>query len=286
MSGAFKRKTAGEIAFKVVAYIIMTVVALSVLIPLLYVLQITFSVNASTQFRIWPSGFTLEHYKYVFEAGLITRQFINSLQVTFFGVAYSMVFTTLMAYPLSRKKLVFRRWLNFLVIIPMLFSIGFLPKYLLVRQIGLMETYAAVILPYGISAFNLIILRNFFSSVPIELAESAKIDGASELRTMVQIIIPLSKAALATIALFYMVYYWNEYFNIILYINDPKKHTLQVILRSLVMENEDAGSGADDALIRNIQYTTIVVAIIPVMIVYPVLQKHFTKGIMLGSVKG
>lgn len=285
MSGAFKRKTAGEIAFKIVAYIVMTVVASSILIPLLYVLQITFSTNASTQFRIWPSGFTLAHYKYVFEAGLITRQFLNSLQVTFFGVAYSMIFTTLMAYPLSRKDLVFRRFFNVLVIIPMLFSIGFLPKYLLVRKIGLMESYAAIILPYGISAFNLIILRNFFSSVPNELAESAKIDGASELRTMIQIIIPLSKAALATIALFYMVYYWNEYFNVILYINDPKRHTLQVVLRSLVMENEDTGS-ADDTLIRNIQYTTIVVAIIPVMIVYPALQKHFTKGIMLGSVKG
>jgi putative aldouronate transport system permease protein len=285
MSGAFKRKTAGEIAFKIVAYITMTIVSLTVLIPLLYVVQITFSTNASTTFRIWPSGFTLDHYKYVFRAGLITRQFINSLQVTSMGVVYSMVFTALMAYPLSRKNLVFRRFFNLLVIIPMLFSIGFLPKYLLVRKIGLMETYAAVILPYGISAFNLIILRNFFSSVPIELSESAKIDGASEVRTLIQIILPLSKAALATVALFYMVSYWNEYFNIILYINDPKKHTLQVILRSLVMENEDTGS-SDDTLIRNIQYTAIVVAIIPVMIVYPALQKHFTKGIMLGSVKG
>ena len=285
MSGAFKRKTGGEIAFKIVAYIVMTIVSLTVLIPLLYVVQITFSTNASTTFRIWPSGFTLSHYEYVFRAGLITRQFINSLQVTSMGVVYSMVFTALMAYPLSRKNLVFRRFFNLIVIIPMLFSIGFLPKYLLVRKIGLMETYAAVILPYGISAFNLIILRNFFSSVPMELSESAKIDGASEVRTLLQIILPLSKAALATVALFYMVSYWNEYFNIILYINDPKKHTLQVILRSLVMENEDTGS-SDDTLIRNIQYTAIVVAIIPVMIVYPALQKHFTKGIMLGSVKG
>ena len=285
MSGAFKRKTAGEVAFKIAAYIIMSFVALTVLIPLLYVVQITFSTNASTAFRIWPSGFTLEHYKYVFEAGLITRQFINSIQVTAFGVVYSMVLTTLIAYPLSRKDLVFRRVFNLLVIIPMLLGVGFLPKYLLVRKLGLMETYAAVILPYGISAFNLIILRNFFSSVPNELAESAKIDGASEVRTLIQIILPLSKAAIATVSLFYMVSYWNEYFNIILYINDPKKHTLQVILRALVMENEDTGT-TDDTLIRNIQYTAIVVAIIPVMIVYPVLQKHFTKGIMLGSVKG
>ncbi len=263
----------------------MTIIALTILIPLLYVVQITFSDNASTVFRIWPSGFTLKHYKYVFEAGLITRQFLNSIQVTAMGVAYSMVFTTLMAYPLSRKKLVFRRFFNVLVIIPMLFSIGFLPKYLLVRKLGLMETYAAVILPYGIAAFNLIILRNFFQSVPIELIESARIDGASETRTLLQIIIPLSKAALATVALFYMVTYWNQYFNIILYINDPKKHTLQVVLRALVMENEDTGV-TDDTLIRNVQYTAIVVAIIPVMIIYPLLQKHFTKGIMLGSVKG
>ena len=276
--------TGGEVAFKLFAYVIMTIVALTILIPLLYVVQITFSANASTVFRIWPSGFTLKHYKYVFEAGLITRQFLNSLQVTSMGVAYSMVLTTLMAYPLSRKKLVFRKFFNVLVIIPMLFSIGFLPKYLLVRKLGLMETYAAIILPYGVAAFNLIILRNFFQSVPIELTESARIDGASETRTLIQIILPLSKAALATISLFYMVTYWNEYFNVILYINDPKKHTLQVVLRSLVMENED--TGAEDALIRNIQYTAIVVAIIPVMIVYPVLQKHFTKGIMLGSVKG
>lgn len=285
MGGGFKRLTGGEVAFKIVAYVIMTIVTLTVVIPLLYVVQITFSTNASTTFRIWPSGFTFDHYKYVFEAGLITRQFLNSLQVTAMGVLYSMVFTTLMAYPLSRKKLVFRRFFNIIVIIPMLFSIGFLPKYLLVRNLGMMESYAAVILPYGIAAFNLIILRNFFQSVPIELTESARIDGASETRTLIQIILPLSKAAIATIALFYMVSYWNQYFNIILYLNDPKKHTLQVILRSLVMESEDTGS-SDDTLIRNIQYTAIVVAIIPVMIIYPILQKHFTKGIMLGSVKG
>lgn len=264
----------------------MTIVALSVLLPLLYILQITLSSSIDTSFRIFPKDFTIEHYVFVFEAGLISKQFLNSLQVTILGVIYSIITTTLIAYPLSRRELLGRKIFNVLVILPMLFSIGFLPKYLLVRSLGWMDSYAAVILPYGISAFNLIILRNFFQSVPTALIESAKIDGASETRTLVQIIVPLSKAALATITLFYLVNYWNEYFNIILYINDIKKHTLQVILRSLVIEQEETSGAAEDMFVRNIQYTTIVVAMIPVLIVYPFLQRYFTKGIMLGSVKG
>lgn len=283
---SFKRKTKGEITFSISSYVIMTIVALGIFLPLLYIVQITFSADVSTAFRIFPKKITLMNYKYVFEKGMISIQFLNSLKVTFLGTGFSIICLTFISYPLSRKGMPFRRIFNFLILVPMLFSIGFLPKFLLIRELNWINTYWAIIVPYGIGSFNLIILRNFFQSIPDSLIESAKIDGASELRILWQIVIPLSKAALATVTLFCIVYYWNEYFNVILYINIPKKYTLQVVLRQVVMEDESVSSNADAILSRNIQYTTIVVALLPVMIVYPILQKYFTKGIMLGSVKG
>jgi putative aldouronate transport system permease protein len=200
----------------------------------------------------------------------------------------ALVLTLLLAYPLSRKELLWRRTLNFLLILPMMISLGFLPRYLLVRQLGLMNSYLPIVLISSISSFNTIIIRNYFSSIPDSLVESARMDGCPEVLILARIMVPVALPAIATITLFYMMGAWNKYFDIILYINDATKHTLQVILRSLVMEEEALHTTTRDQqrFTENIQYTTIVVAIIPVMIVYPLLQKQFVKGIMLGSVKG
>jgi len=280
------KKTMGEKVFIAISYIVMGIIALSVLLPLLYIFQLTFSVSPDPSFRILPRGFTLNHYRYVIEHEFIQRPFLNSVFVTACSMAVSMTLTVMMAYPLSRKELVGRSYLNFIVLLPMLLSLGFLPNYLLVRDLGLLNSYASLIFPSAIGTFNVIIMRNFFQSIPSSLVESARIDGCSELKILIKIILPLSTAGLATVALFYMVGSWNSYLSPMLYINDPKKHTLQVVLRTIVMEDSMDSSSADMTLIKNIQYTTIVVALIPVMIVYPYLQKYFVKGIMIGSVKG
>lgn len=280
------KKISGDQAVKIVSYVMLTLFTLVILIPILYIFQLTFSTSADASFRIFPKGFTLEHYKYVFQNDLIQRPFMNSLIVTISGLVVSMILTVGIAYPLSRKELAGRKVLNFIVILPMLLSLGFLPKYLLVKDLGLMDSLVSLVLPGAMNTFNIIIMRNFLESIPDSLIESARIDGCSEIRILMKIVLPLSTAALATVALFYMVSSWNSYLDVILYINDPQKHTLQVVLRTMVMENSMDSSSADLALLKNIQYTTIVVALLPVMVVYPFLQKYFVKGIMIGSVKG
>lgn len=280
------RETAGERGFRIASYIVMTLFALVILLPLLYILQLTLSASPDTSFRIWPEQFTLNNYKYVFENKLIQRPFLNSVFVTACYFVVSMVLSVCMAYPISRGELKGRKFFNFIVVFPMLFSLGFLPKYFLVRDLNLLDTYAALILPGAMSTFNIIVLRNFFESIPSSLIESARIDGASELQIMGKIVLPLATPALATVGLFYMVQAWNSYQDVLLYINDTGKQTLQLVLRTLVMENSMDSSSMDLALMKNIQYTTIVVALIPVMIVYPFLQKYFVKGVMIGSVKG
>lgn len=280
------RETAGEKGFRIFSYIVMTVFALVILLPLLYIFQLTFSASADTSFRIWPQNFTLNNYKYVFDNELIQQPFINSVFVTACYLVVSMVLSIGIAYPISRSELKGRKFFNFIVIFPMLFSLGFLPKYFLVRDLGLLDTFASLIFPAAMNTFNIIVLRNFFESIPGSLIESARIDGASEMKILMKIVLPLSTASLATVGLFYMVQAWNSYQDVLLYINDTSKQTLQLVLRTLVMENSMDSTSLELSLMKNIQYTTIVVALIPVMIVYPFLQKYFVKGVMIGSVKG
>lgn len=289
MSLPHVQKSRGEKLFVAFTYAGIGVMALSILLPLLYIFQQTVSTVPDPSFRIFPKGFTLSHYVYVIQRGLILRPLLNSLYLTAVSTLAAMVFTVLLAYPLSRPELLGRRVLNFLLVLPMMISLGFLPRYLVVKDLGLLNSYWAIVLTSAISSYNTIIVRNYFQSISNSLVESARIDGCPEIRILGQIVVPVSKAAMATVTLFYMVSVWNQYFDIILYINDSSKHTLQVVLRTLVMEDtRDAYSSDNEAarFSRNIQYTTIVVAIIPVMVVYPLLQKHFVTGIMLGSVKG
>ena len=228
------RETAGEKGFRIFSYIVMTVFALVILLPLLYIFQLTFSASADTSFRIWPQSFTLNNYKYVFDNELIQQPFINSVFVTACYLVVSMVLSIGIAYPISRSELKGRKFFNFIVIFPMLFSLGFLPKYFLVRDLGLLDTFASLIFPAAMNTFNIIVLRNFFESIPGSLIESARIDGASEMKILMKIVLPLSTASLATVGLFYMVQAWNSYQDVLLYINDTSKQTLQLVLRTLV----------------------------------------------------
>lgn len=279
------RETGGEKGFRIFSYVAMTLFALAILLPLLYIFQLTFSALPDTSFRILPRNFTLNNYKYVFENDLIQRPFLNSIFVTVCYLIVSMILSIGMSYPISRKELKGRKLINFIVILPMLFSLGFLPKYFLVKDLRLLNTYASLILPGAMNTFNIVVLRNFFESIPDSLIESARIDGATELKILCKIVLPLSTAALATVGLFYMVSAWNSYQDVLLYISDVKKQTLQLVLRTMVMESSMDSTAMELTLMKNIQYTTIVVALIPVLLVYPFLQKYFVKGVMIGSVK-
>ena len=287
-SWEWKMETPGSKVFIVCCYIMMILITLVVLIPLLYVLQVTFSSDVSMDFRLLPKGFTLMHYEQIFRSGLITRPFLNSVYLTTVSVLLSMLLTVMMAYPLSRKELVGGKFLNFVLMFPMMVSLGFIPGYMLIKDLHLMNSYWALILTGAINTTNVIIMRNFFSAIPEALIESAELDGASEMRILFQIVVPLSKPSIASVALFYLVSSWNEYFKVILYIRDKAMYTLQVVLRQIVMANETMGTDVSVASIyqKNIQYAVVVIAMIPVLLVYPFAQRHFTKGIMMGSVKG
>lgn len=287
-SWEWKMETTGSKVFVVCCYIMMALITLVVLIPLLYVLQVTFSSDLSMDFRLLPKGFTLMHYGQIFKTGLVTRPFLNSLYLTTVSVLLSMLLTVMMAYPLSRKDLVGRKVLNFILMFPMMVSLGFIPGYMLIKDLHLMNSYWALILTGAINTTNVIIMRNFFSAIPESLIESAELDGASEMRILFQIVVPLSKPSIASVALFYLVSSWNEYFKVILYIRDKAMYTIQVVLRQIVMANENMGTDVSVASIyqKNIQYAVVVIAMIPVLLVYPFAQRHFTKGIMMGSVKG
>jgi putative aldouronate transport system permease protein len=281
------RVTRGERIFAVFNYCIMGLFALSVIIPVIHILQLTFSGHPDLSFRLIPRQFTFDNYAFVIKQGIIVRPLWNSIVLSLSATVFSLCLTSILAYPLADRNLPGRRFFNFLVVLTIMINLGFLPKYLLIRELKLMNTYWSIILVGGINYFNLIIMRNYFQSLPGELFDSARIDGASEMTILIRIVVPLSLPVMATIFLFYFVDNWNEYFKITLYITDRMKHTLQVILRSIIILEEDmATSEADAILVDNIKYTTVIVALIPVMILYPFLQRYFTKGILLGSVKG
>ena len=226
------------------------------------------------------------HYETIQKTGTIVRPLINSVYVTGISVVISMFLTVMMAYPLSRNDLVGRSKLNFIVMLPMMISLGFLPGYMLIQDLGLMNSYWALILPGAISTTNVIIMRNFFNTIPDSLIESSQLDGASEMQILFKVVVPLSKPSMATVSMFYMVSNWNEYFNVILYIRDTSRRTLQVVLRQIVMANENVDNVLGGIYSTNVQYAVVVIAMIPILLVYPFAQRYFTKGILMGSVKG
>lgn len=228
----------------------------------------------------------------LFEDTTIIRAFFVSTSRVIAGVTLNLLFTSLLAYPLSRKYLPHRNKLNFYIVIPMLFSGGLIPTYLLVSSLKFIDSYWVYIIPGLINAWYAIILRNFFQSVPDSMEESAKIDGASDLLILFRIILPLSAPALATLGLFYAVDHWNAWFDAILYIRSPKKYPLQIFLRRLAVEQSNIQNiiqsdiGKRNVTPESIKCATLLITTVPIMLVYPFLQKYFAKGIMIGAIKG
>lgn len=287
-------KTISSRIFSAINFTLLAIIALVTILPFIHVVAGSFTTSAeiaANKFVLIPKVWSLEAYKFIFSTNTLFKAMGVSIGITLVGTVFSMLITSLMAYALSRRDLDGRKLVNFLVVFTMLFHGGMIPTFLVVKELGLINSYAALILPSAISAFNMIILKNFFQNIPEGLEESAKIDGCNDFGILFRIVLPLSLPALATIGLFYSVTYWNTYMNAILYLDDSTKWPIQVLLRQIVV----LASGMDhsatlDAAVpppdQTIKMAVIVVATLPILCVYPFLQKHFAKGAMLGSMKG
>lgn len=286
------RLTAGEKVFRTVIYTLLLLAAVIILLPLLYVTVTSFAPQSdyySRGFFLLPSKWTFEAYQYLLYNPGFLDAFKNSVIITVVGTFINISITSLMAYGLSVQWLKGRTVINFMVLFTMLFGGGLIPTYLVVNGLGLVDTFWAIWLPAAVSPFNVIVMRSFFGSIPMELKESARIDGCGEWRLLGTIILPLAKPAIATFTLFYMVGNWNTYFSAIIYFNDNSKWPLQVFLRQmLIINDEQIGQLAEPIFnyTPSARMAAILITALPLLIVYPFLQKHFAQGMLLGSVKG
>ncbi|THF83529.1 carbohydrate ABC transporter permease [Cohnella fermenti] len=244
------------------------------------------------QVFFWPKAFTLNTYKAVFDNPEIGRAYLNTIVYTVLGTAISLLITAAGAYALSKREMMFRRGFMVIVTITLFFSGGMIPTFLVVRSYHLIDTIWAMILPGAISTWNLIVMRTFFSGMPQEVEESGKIDGLNDIGIFFRLVLPLSKAIIATVGLFYGVAIWNNFFSALLYLRDADLFPLQIIVRNMVLQGASGANGAGnvggDSMIidESLKYATIIVTTVPILLVYPFLQKYFAKGALIGSVKG
>ncbi|MDL2234315.1 carbohydrate ABC transporter permease [Ruminococcaceae bacterium OttesenSCG-928-L11] len=289
------RTKPSEKVFTVVNYIILISINIICLYPMLFVAFASFS-NSNLLMQhsgllIKPLGFNLEAYKRVFANPMIGQGYLNTLFILVVGVSLSVITTAIGAYALSRRGVMWNKALNMIIAFTMFFSGGMIPFYLNLQQLHLTGTRWGLIIPFLVSTYNLIILRTSFASIPESLFEAAYIDGAGHMRTLVQIVMPLSKAVLAVMVLYYGVSIWNGWFWASTILRDRSMYPLQVILREILLQNSagematGTATGDTEAIAESIKYATIMVATVPILCVYPFIQKHFEKGVMIGAVK-
>lgn len=285
----------GSIFFDYFNYIILTIFAITALVPLIYVLAGSIShpsIWYNSRFVLFPTEYSWEGYKYILSSATIPRSLVVTIVITVVGTIFNLAFTAMMAYALARRDLVARKLIMLMVLFTMFFGGGMIPTYLVVKGVGLLNSYWSLIIPQLIVAFNLIVVKNFFQNLPPGIEEQAQIDGSNDLGILFRIVVPLSTPVLATFALFYAVNHWNTFFQAILYINDHTKWPIQVWLRQIVILSQvqiaDDGSmeGSSSPPAEIVKMAVITVSTIPILIVYPFLQKYFAKGLLLGSVKG
>ncbi len=279
----------------IVNYLLLALLAFVCLYPFLNVLAYSVSgYNAvlSNRVTIYPIDFTLEAYRQILGRTQIWMAMRTTVLITLVGTLLSLVLTVFAAYALSRQDLPGRKVFTVIILFTMYFGGGMIPTFLVVKGVGLYDMLGALFIPQSINVFNFIVMRTFFRNLPESLEEAARIDGASHMQSLVKIILPLSLPILATIGLFYAVGYWNSYFDALLYIQSPEKYTLQLRLRGLLFGEELNNSGANlegigtQVMTQSLKMATVAVSTIPILIVYPWLQKYFVKGVMIGSVKG
>ena len=291
------KKSLGEKAFDAFNLLFLALLMMVCVYPIWYILSASFSklsnLSSHEGFIFYPLGFSLESYKVMFQKNTIFVGYYNTIIYVVAGTFINLTLTFIGAYCFSRKNVMLQKPLLFLILFTMFFSGGLIPRYLLVKDIGLRDTRWAILLPTAISTYNLIIMRSSIMGIPISLEESAKIDGASHFRIMYRIILPLSMPIIAVMTLFYGVYRWNDWFQAFLYIQGRALYPLQLFLREILISNDienTMGTALDNvdgiALADNLKYCTIIIATLPILILYPFLQKYFTKGIMVGAIKG
>ncbi|MBN6055501.1 carbohydrate ABC transporter permease [Nonomuraea sp. RK-328] len=284
--------TVGSRVFDVINVAVLVGLALVTVLPLLYVLAGSFASEAEISARpffLWPEKFVTDTYTFIFSTPTFVRALLTTVIVTAVGTVVQLVLTFTMAYPLAKRYLPGRTLVLNLVIFTLVFSGGMIPTYLVVRDLGLLDSYWALILPLAINPFYLIIVKSFFQELPQALEEAARIDGCNEMGVFFKIVLPLSKPIIATFSLFYAVSIWNDYMSPLLYISDPSKWTLQILVRQLTSANQaDALANMDRTFVppeQGLKFAVVVIATLPILFFYPFLQKHFTKGVLIGGVK-
>ncbi|QLG42056.1 MULTISPECIES: carbohydrate ABC transporter permease [unclassified Paenibacillus] len=288
----------GDRIFNGINHLLLIIITLIVIYPLVFVLSASFSDPQAVlrgEMFLWPKGINLHSYEKIFQNKDILRGYSNTLIYTLVGTLINLVMTILAAYPLSRKDFIGRNAIMALFVFTMFFSGGLIPTYMLIKNLGMLNTLWVMIIPNAVSIWNIIIMRTFFQqSIPNELHEAATIDGCSNIQTLTRIILPLSMPIIAVTILFYAVGHWNAFFNAMLYLSDKNKFPLQLILREILIQgqtNDMVKMSTESAIkqqreVEGIKYAVLVVANIPVLLLYPFLQRYFVKGVMIGAIKG
>lgn len=291
--GALKRIS----VFDVVNVLIFLIVAFITIYPLYYIAIVSISngtfVNKG-MVHLWPMGVNFDVYKIVFQNDDIWRSYANTLLYTGVGTFINIALTAMCAYPLSRKEFYGRKFFTKMIVVTMFFGGGMIPTYIVVNGLHLVNTMWSIVLPPAINVFNMIVMRTSFENIPDSLFEAAYLDGANDMHILLKIVLPLSMPILATITLFYLVEHWNSFFPAIIYLNEKAKYPVQVILRDIVVSGEfsdqqdliGSASSAFDVVATNYKYAVIMITVLPILAAYPFLQKYFTKGVMIGAVKG
>ncbi|MFH5184964.1 carbohydrate ABC transporter permease [Paenibacillus sp. TAB 01] len=287
------KPTLGSRAFDTANLIVLTLCAFITLFPFIYIMATSLAPLQQVLrggVILWPEQVTWDAYTTIFSNAHFVRSLYTTFFITVVGTLTNLLFTTFMAYPLAKKRLKGRRIILFLVVFSILFSGGLIPSYMIVKSLGMINTVWSLIVPGAISAFNLIIMKNFFQSIPEELEEAARIDGCKNLGVLFRIVLPLSMPALATFTLFYAVGHWNQFFAAVIYVTKSNLWPIQVVLRQMIIEGStqefEQAMGELKIIPTTIKMAAIIVATVPILFVYPFLQKHFAKGVLLGSVKG
>jgi len=288
--------TKGDRVFVGFVYVILAISVLLVAFPVVNLLAVSLSgANPVTSgdVSLWPKQFQWDAYRYVLQGDTFFRSFRVSVLITIVGTAIGILLAVMAAYPLSKPGLPGRKWIVLLFVFTMMFSGGIVPQYLLMNELGLLNTIWAVILPSVTGVFNLMIVKNYFETLPDEIEEAAKIDGATQLSILFRIMLPLSMPVVATIGLFYAVGFWNDYFNSRMYITDQHLMPLQVYLRTVIFEAQDPtgnfaidSGGLGNLASQSIVNATVILSMLPMIVLYPFLQKFFLRGMVIGSVKG
>ncbi|MDY5056764.1 MAG: carbohydrate ABC transporter permease [Bullifex sp.] len=286
MSNSTIRETKGRKVFNWINRILLALICLVIIIPIWNVLITSVAVDRDvmgTDYILVPHSFTLKNYQRVLQSGYM-QAFRNSIFVAVVGTALSMFISLPLGFAISRRELIGRNfWLKMLTF-TLVFDVGIMPFYIVVKSLHLINTMAAIIIPVSVSTFNVIIIKNYMSSIPESLVESARLDGCNDLVILVRIIIPLSISIIAAVVLFYFVSYWNRYFEVIMFINDGRKYTLQVVLRSLMFESDES-LGGGNYVYNNTKMAVMVLGMLPVLVIYPFIQKYFVTGLMVGGIK-